>query len=68
MALDPTLLANEIKAELEGKGLEVENTKAIEAIATAVINHIKLNGQVMTQVTTAGSPTAQTGTGIGTIS
>jgi len=68
MALNPKSLTDEIKTELEDRGIKVENTKAIEAIATAILNHITQNGQVMTQVTTTGSPSAQTGTGIGTIS
>jgi len=37
-------------------------------IATEIISHIQKNGVVNVVVNTAGSPTNQTGTGVGTLS
>ena len=71
MPLVKATLENAIKALLtEEKAKNGDGSDSIDNIAsklaTAIDDYIK-SGTVMTMVTTAGSATAQTGTGVGNI-
>lgn len=57
--LDATILKEEIKANLELKGLKVtkENELFLEAVCQSVVNHVKTYAVVKT----TGSAQAQTG-------
>jgi hypothetical protein len=68
MALSANTLKGLILTELESKGFKISgdhsrNADYAEAIATAVVNHIKESAVVNTNVTTS----AGSGTGVGAI-
>ena len=70
MPLVKATLKSAIVAAFDERGEEMDSQAAIDRIAdklaTAIDDYIK-SGTVMTTVTTAGSATAQTGTGVGNI-
>jgi hypothetical protein len=64
MALDSNVLRDEIATQIANKGLAVIDTETLDAIAIAIVNHIK-NSAVTTTAVTGGS---SSGTYTGTIS
>jgi hypothetical protein len=71
MALDKTVLAAAIKAELVTNGFVLTNGKAsdfIDCLCDALITHIKTLAVVSVSVVTTCPSGAGTGTGTGTIS
>lgn len=65
--LDPDILGKKL-AETAIKSDPSNPQELWKKIAEDIINHFKTMGVVNVNVATAGTPTAQTGTGVGKIS